>query len=141
LDANPELQEQIEHTKAFLEAQEPELDEEIFRLKSEGHLDRRSTSKIRTALDDARVSMAGVAAGMHKGEPVDGWTARMIAYELGMAADTLAHQAKEIEKALGSAASEDEPSSLKLRRDLAELLKSTSDLLQMTAQAIVKNLR
>jgi hypothetical protein len=71
----------------------------------------------------------------------------MIAYELGMAADTLAQQADRIEARLDEAPAHDERSGdgdtpePNLRRQLAEYLDSTSRLLHETAQAIVRNLK
>lgn len=142
------LRDQIQRTKAFLDDKESEVDDEIDRLKTEGLLDRRSTSKIRTALDDARGSMSGMAEEMHAGIQVDGWTARMIAYELGMAADTLAHHAGQIETNLSEPPPEsrDEPKDgrsvdLDQRLQLAETLKTASTLLRQTARAIVRSLR
>ncbi len=147
LQAKPALREQIDRTKEFLDEKEPEVDSQILRLKSDGLIDRRSTTKITSALDDARISMSGMAEGMQSDEQLDGWTARMIAYELGMAADTLAQQADKIETEVsespagqngpesGDAASQDQ------RRELVATLRETSGLLKKAARAIARNVK
>ena len=143
----PELREQIERTKAYLDENRSVVDNEIARLKSEGQLDRRSTSKIRSTLDIVRDTMSGMAEGILAEEQIDGWTARMIAYELGMAADALAEQADQIERELnGPPAGDDRsgdgqsPETVR-QRHLAQTLKMTSGLLRSTAQAITRNVR
>ncbi|MEA3273804.1 MAG: hypothetical protein U9Q81_00580, partial [Pseudomonadota bacterium] len=77
----------------------------------------------------------------------DGWTAHMIAYELGMAGDTLAQQAERIEQHLAQTIESADGSQsgdqleLEQRQQLARTLRATSRLLRETAQAIVGNLR
>lgn len=144
LSPAPALQEQYKKTRTFLNEKVSEVDDQISQLKSSGALGRRSATAIRSALNNARVSMSGMAGGMQEEEPVDGWTARMFAYELGMAADTLTGQAEKIETNL-SAPREAEPQDGQPRdpvqqRQLAQTLKEASALLRKTAQAITDNL-
>lgn len=147
LQAEPALREQIDQTKTFLDDKESEVDGQVSRLKTEGLIDRRSTTKIRSALDDARGSMTGMAEGMQSDQQLDGWSARMIAYELGMAADTLAQQAEKIETELvATAGSPTDPgiaNSAKRdqRRDLIATLRETSTLLHKAARAIAGNVQ
>lgn len=148
LDPDPALREQIERTKSYLEENKTEVDEAIVRLKTAGQLDRRSTSTIRNALDNARDAMNGMAEGMNPtAKQYDGWTARMIAYELGMAADALVQQANQIETELNEPhtgnAQTGNGHSLELdkQRDLVQTLKTTSTLLRSTAQAITRKLK
>jgi len=147
LQAEPALREQIDQTKAFLDDKETEMDGQISHLKTEGLIVRRSTTKIKSALDDARGSMTGMAEGMQSDRQYDGWTARMIAYELGMAADTLTLQADKIESEVGGAAEvsadarEDDAAALDQRRDLIATLRETSSLLHKAARAIAGNVK
>ena len=146
LQPAPALQEQIERTKAFMDDKESELDDEISRLSSEGHLDRRSSAKIRSALHEARDTMAGMTAEDPNEQQIDGWTARMIAYELGMAADTLEQQADKIETELnGVPKSDDRPhqdgAKVSDQQQLVHTLNETANLLRNIAQAIVRNLK
>ena len=91
--------------------------------------------------------MTGMAEGMQAEEQLDGWTARMIAYELGMAADTLTLQADKIESEVGGAAEvsadarEDDAAALDQRRDLIATLRETSSLLHKAARAIAGNVK
>jgi hypothetical protein len=147
LNPDPALQEQYKRTRAFIDGKVSEVDGQISRLKTQGVLDRRSATKIRSALSNARVSMTGMAGGMQQDGQIDGWTARMFAYELGMAADTLAQEAERIDAALSSAnGGDDGPRDSQLseqdqERQLAQTLKETSSLLRKTAQAITSNLK
>jgi len=147
LQAEPALREQIDQTKAFLDDKETEMDGQISHLKTEGLIDRRSTTKIKSALDDARGSMTGMAEGMQSKQQLDGWTARMIAYELGMAADTLAQQAEKIETELGATAEghgesrDDNSANRDQRQDLIATLRETSSLLHKAARAIAGNVK
>lgn len=147
LQAGPALREQIDRTKAYLDGQETEVDGQISRLKSDGLIDRRSTTKIKSALDQARGSMTGMAEGMQSDKQYDGWTARMIAYELGMAADTLTLQADKIESEVGAAAEgrdqsrDDNSANRDQRLDLITTLRETSSLLHKAARAIAGNVR
>lgn len=141
------LREQIERTQTYLDEHLTGMNKEISRLKTEGVLDRRSTSEIRNALNHARNSMTGATEGIEANEQIDGWTARMISYELGMAADMLAKQAGPIEAALnarpggGDGASGALPSEEIERLNLADTLRESSSLLKQTAQAIVSHLK
>ena len=147
LNPEPALQEQYNRTRAFLDDKVSEVDGQISRLKTEGILDRRSATKIRSALDNARISMTGMAGGMQEKEQVDGWTARMFAYELGMAADTLTQQAEGIEANLDATTGDSDGPQDGLspepeqQRQLARTLKETSSLLRETARAIADNLK
>lgn len=147
LTPEPALRKQIERTMVFLNEDATGLDDEIFGLKNAGILDRRSMSKIRNALNRARGSMSRVAKGMEADERMDGWTARMIAYELGLAADTLAQQADMIGAKLssnpsgGDGSPEGESSDAPQPRGLATTLTEGGNLIRETAQAIVRNLR
>jgi len=142
----PALREQIERANLFLEAQARGMTGEISHLKLDGFLDRRSISKIHSALDHARGSMARITEGIEGEQQVDGWTARMIASELGLAADTLAEQADSIEAELNAGpegsegAAIDDSSDVEQRRHLAKTLRQGSSLLKETARAIVRNL-
>jgi hypothetical protein len=142
-----ELRDQIETAKAFLDENTATMNSEISNLKTAGLLDRRSTSKIRNALDHARHSMAEVAESVDSKEQINGWSARMIAFELGMAADTLAKQADPVEAALGAddkveGVQQNGLSSVaEQQRNLAKTLKESSKVLRETAQAIVQHLQ
>ena len=147
LKPEPALQEQYKKTRAFLDEKVTEVDGQISRLKTDGVLDRRSATTIRSALNNARVSMTGMAGGMQEEEPVDGWTARMFAYELGMAADTLTRQAVQIVEDLDATAEGKvepkarQPQDPDQQRQLAQTLIETSGLLRETARAITDNLK
>jgi hypothetical protein len=147
LSRESDLREQIETAKAFLDENAVAMMSEISRLKTAGLLDRRSTSKIRNALDHARHSMAEVAESVDSNEQINGWSARMISFELGMAADTLAKQADPIEAASDAVAKvegeqQDGTSSVgEQQKNLAKTLNESSRLLKETAQAIVRHLR
>jgi hypothetical protein len=147
LSPESDLREQIETAKAFLDENAVAMMSEISRLKTAGLLDRRSTSKIRNALDHARHSMAEVAESVDSNEQINGWSARMISFELGMAADTLAKQADPIEAASDAVAKvegeqQDGTSSVgEQQKNLAKTLNESSRLLKETAQAIVRHLR
>lgn len=143
----PALQQQYNRTSAFLDEKLFEVDEQVSRLKTDGVLDRRSATTIRSALNNARVSMTRMAGGMQENEQVNGWTARMFAFELGMAADTLRKQAVEIEMNLDRATAgrdgQQEVRSMELdqQRELAQTLNETGILLRKTARAITENLQ
>lgn len=147
LSPEPALRQQYNRTRTFLDEKVTEVDGQISKLKTDGVLDRRSATKIRSALSNARVSMTGMAGGMQQREQVDGWTARMFAYELGMAADTLTQQASKIEMNLETAFGSDDGLSdrqsrdLEQQRQLAKTLNDTSVLLRETARAITDNLK
>jgi hypothetical protein len=147
LKPEPALREQYNRTRAFLDDRLSDVDGQISRLKTEGVIDRRSATKIRSALNNARVSMTGMAGGMQENKEVDGWTARMFAFELGMAADTLTREAERIEANLDSnkigkdEKEEERPSEPDQQRHLAHTLKETGSLLRSTAKAITANLK
>jgi hypothetical protein len=147
LSSEPDLREQIEATKAFLDENAAGINSEVSRLKTAGILDRRSTSNIRNALDHARHSMTDVAESIDAEEQINGWNARMFSYELGMAADALAEQADPIaatlnEDAKGEGEEQDSPLSVREQQmHLAKTLKESSKLLKETAQAIVRHLK
>jgi len=147
LQTEPALREQIDQTKTFLDDKESEMDGQISRLKNEGLIDRRSTTKIRTALDDARGSMTGMSEGMQSDQQLDGWSARMIAYELGMAADTLARQADKIDAEFSATAGSPTAPGIAnsadrdQRQDLIVTLRETSRLLHKAARAIAGNVK
>lgn len=145
----PVLREQIERTNVFLQENTPAMIKDTSELKSEGVLDRRGASRIRNALDHARRSLISLAESIEAEAQIDGWSARMISYELGMAADTFSKEAVSIE---AGAAPNTEPkggdgvpnglsSEGKRRRRLANVLRETSDLLKETARAIVHHLK
>lgn len=148
LDLESALRSEVDGTNALLDDRESTLTDEIARSKGEGYLDRRSTSTIEQAMDNARAAMAGMAGAMHGDEQLNGRTARMIAYELGMAGDALAQQADKIEANLAQAPAP-EPAdgpqggrSLESeeRGHLAQTLRTIGKRLQETAHAIVRNL-
>ncbi len=142
----PALREQIERTKAFLDTHAKELDGELFHLKSEGFLDRRNVSKIRSALEHVRGSIFQLTEGIEADQKIDGRVARMVSFELGMAADTLARQANEIDAELntGPASRGNAPNALLSEvarsRHLIKTLREGSNLVKDTAQAIVRYL-
>jgi len=145
----PVLREQIERTNVFLEENTPVMVKDTFELKSEGVLDRRGASRIRSALKHARLSMTKLAEGVGAEDRMDGWSARMISYELGMAADKFSKEVDliraEAASSTGSEASDgalDGLSSVEKReRRLTQSLSKASDLLKETAQAIVRYLK
>jgi hypothetical protein len=143
LSLDPALRERIARTRAFLDNSEQGLDSVIHRLRGEGLLDRRIASKIHSALGRARDSMSRLTAGIAANEQIDGWTARMISYDLGIAADSLAKQADAIEMGRGAESGSDgaptDPSG-DGEQQLAQRLKEGSTLLKETAQAIVLDL-
>jgi len=147
LDPQPALKEQYDRTRAFLDDEVSEVDGQISRLKSEGVIDRRSATKIRSALKNARASMTGMAGGMQENEQIDGWNARMFAFELGMAADTLTQNARSLEANLGATTGgshelEDGRSAKReQQRKLVQTLEQTGNLLRKTARAITENLK
>jgi len=147
LSPDPAMQEQFNRTKAFFDDMVPNIDDQISQMKTAGVLDRRSATKIRSALDNSRVSIARMAGDMQDIEQVDGRTARMFALELGMAADTLTLQAGKIETnlqaAIGSGDGQPDRQSPDQEQQwqLARALKKTSDLLHETARAVVDNLK
>jgi len=147
LIVEPALREQIERTETFLDDNAARIHREMLNLKIEGILDRRSTSKIRAALSDARRSITKAEEGVSAEEPIDGWTARMISYDLGMAADTLADLADPL-KAAPSTSSKggdqepDGPSAVgEQRLHLVKTLLQGASLLRETARAIVRHLK
>lgn len=129
----PSLREQIGKARSFFEEKAPELDQEMSRLKDQGVLDRRSASKIRNALHHARSAVTEIADRIDANERIDGWTARMTSYELGMAADALTKQADAVATAMSSAG--EEPSTLSIT------LREGSSLSKETARAIVHYLK
>jgi hypothetical protein len=137
----------LRQTKTFLDDTGAEVDDELSRMRTEGQLDRRSMSRLQGALDNARGSMDRIVAGTQGGEPVDLWTARIMAYELGMAADTLSQQAHDMETGLGSgpdgatSPSEGRSRDPDPRRHLARTLITTGDLLRESALTIARNLK
>jgi hypothetical protein len=147
LIVEPPLRQQIERTEAFLDENAARIHSEMLNLKTEGILDRRSTTKIRSALSDARRSMTKAEEGLSAEEPIDGWTARMISYDLGMVADTLAAQADPLKAApsIQPKGGREEPDGLSAvgeqRLDLAKTLQEGTSLLRETAQAIVRHLK
>lgn len=144
---DPGLREQIERTSAFLRQNAPRTDEGIFLLKDEGLLDRRGASKIRAAFDHARSSMARLTKSLEADEHINGWTARMISYELGMAADVLRQQARLIRTSLntgprdGDAVPKGSSSEMGQPQYLVTTLTESSELLKGTAVGIVRHLK
>lgn len=144
----PALREEIDWIIALLEETESSLSAEIARSKGDGYLDRRSASTIEGAMDDARAAMAGMAGAMRGDEQLNGRTVRMIAYELGMAGDSLAQQADKIEAMLAQSAIPDPagapPGGRSLQSEqrvhLAQALRMTGKRLQEVAHAVVGNL-
>ncbi len=61
-----------------MDTQVKELDGEISRLRNEGLLDRRSASKIRSALGHVRGLISRIAEGAEANKKIDGRTARMV---------------------------------------------------------------
>jgi hypothetical protein len=146
LSPEPALQQQFTRTRAFFDDKVPDIDAQISQLKSAGILDRRSATKLRSALDNARVSITRMAGDMRDIEHVDGRTARMFAFELGMAADTLTRQAGKIETNLQAATGssdglpDGQSPDREQQRQLGQALNETSDLLRETAGAVMDNL-
>lgn len=142
----PAFRAQIERTRVFLNTHVKGLDGELFRLRDAGFLDRRSSSKIRSALKHVRVSISHLAEGIEANEKINGRTARMVSFDLGMAADTLAQQATELDAELNTAPRGREealnsPSSEVTRpQHLAKTLREGGKLVKETAQAIVRHL-
>lgn len=139
----PALRIRIERTRVFLDTRVKSLDGELSRLKNEGLLDRRSISKIRSALEHIGSSISRMAESIEANEKIDGRAARMVSYELGMAADTLARQANEID-----AGSDRHDNAVKgvssetIRPQYpAKTLREGSRLVKETAQAIVRHLK
>jgi len=147
LSPDPAFREQIERTKAFLDTHEEGLDSEVSRLKNEGFLDRLSASKIRSALERVRNSISHLAEGIETDQKINGWTVRMVSFELGMAADTLARQANGINaESNAGPESRDNPanghsSETTRLRHLIKILREGDDLVRETAQAIVRHLK
>jgi hypothetical protein len=147
LSAEPALQQQFDRTRAFFDDEVRGYNDQISQLKSAGILDRRTATKIRSALNSARNSITRMAGEMQNIEHVDGRTARMFAFELGMAADTLTLQAGKIETNLPAAiGSSDGPPDgqspdQEQQQHLAQALKKTSDLLHETAGVVMENLK
>ncbi|MCB2264330.1 MAG: hypothetical protein LGR52_15525 [Candidatus Thiosymbion ectosymbiont of Robbea hypermnestra] len=140
----PALRARIERTWAFLDTNRDGLDAGLFRLKNAGFLDRRGRSGIRSALERARDSLSRLAKDLEANKTIDGWTARMVSYELGMAADTLVQQASRIDAA--SNAERDNAGNGRLSeatqaRSLANGLKEGGSLMRETAHAIVDHLQ
>jgi len=139
----PALRTRIERTRVFLDTRIKNLDGELSRLKNEGLLDRRSVSKIRGALEHARGSISRMAESIEANEKIDGRAARMVSYELGMAADTLARQANEIGAGPDhhdNAVKGVSPETIRPQY-LARTLREGSRLVKETAQAIVHHLK
>jgi hypothetical protein len=147
LSPEPDLREQIGRTQVFLDDNLTAINSEISRLKTQGQLDRRGTSKLRNALNHARESLTRVTESIDTDQQIDGWTARMISYDLGMAADALAQQAGLIEEALNARIEgrEGGPVALSSKGNpksyLVNTLTETSGLLKETARAIVRYLK
>jgi len=137
------LRTRIERTRIFLDTRVKSLDGELSRLKNEGLLDRRSVSKIRSALEHARDSISRMAESIEANEKIDGRAARMVSYELGMAADTLARQANELDAGPDHHDDAVKGISPEMARpqDPAKTLKEGSRLVKETAQAIVHHLK
>lgn len=147
LSPQPALQQQFLRARDFFDDKVPDIDGQISQLKTAGILDRRSATKIRSALDNARVSITRMAGDMRDIEHIDGRTARMFAFELGMAADTLTHQAGKIETSLQAATGssdglpDGQSPDREQQRKLGQALNETSDLLRETAGAVMDNLK
>jgi len=139
----PAFRAQIERTQVFLGTQVKGLDGAISRLRTEGLLDRRSASKIRTALEHARGSISRLAEGIEANKKINGQTARMVSFELGMAADTLARQANEIDADPDNHNNVVKGISPETTQSqyLAKILRENSDLVKETAQTIVRHLK
>lgn len=139
----PAFRVQIERTRVFLDTQVKGLDGELFRLRNEGLLDRRSAAKIRGVLEHIRGSISRIAEGIEADEKIDGRAARMVSYELGMAADTLAQQANEIDADPDHHDNAGNGISLEMAqpRHLVKTLREGSNLVKEIAQAIVRHLK
>lgn len=142
----PDLRQQIEWTKRVIDTNATRLESEISQLKNDGFLDRRSSAKIRNALHQAQSSIAQITDRIEANEPIDGWTARMTSYELGLAADALARQADAVDMALGSSPGSDgggpggNVSEGEQPQNLAKILRESSRLSKKTARSIVRHL-
>jgi len=143
LRPEPAVRIRIERTRVFLDTRVKDLDDELSRLKDEGLLDRRGISKIRSALEHVRSLISRMAESVEANEKIDGRAARMVSYELGMAADTLARQANEL--AAGPDHHDDAVKGVspEMARPQypAKTLREGSRLVKETAQAIVHHLK
>jgi len=139
----PAFRAHIERTRTFLDTEVKELDGELSRLRNEGLLDRRGASKIRRALEHIRGSISRIAEGIEADEKIDGRAARMVSYELGMAADTLVQQANEIDADPDrhDNAVNGVPPETAQSRHLVKTLRESGNLVRETAQAIVRHLK
>jgi len=147
LTRGPALQERFNRTRTFLDEKAIKVNGQVSRLKLDGALGRRTATKIRSALDKARTLLSSIEEDLRGKEQVDGWTAHMYAYDLGMAADTLSGQARKIETNLRSAiGAGDAPRGglspeLEEQQRLAGTLMNAAGLLRETAGAITENLK
>ena len=149
LQLHPEavFQEQVKGTKELLDGKEPEVLDQLDRLRSGGHLDRRSASAIPDALANARVTTNALAAEILAGKPIPGAEARSMARALGVAADSLTQQASEIETGLSGMPAGGEPtpeggsSHLDLQRGLVQDLTTIGERLRGTAHGVMENLK
>ncbi len=139
----PALRAQIERTRLFLDTQVEGLNGELSRLRTEGLLDRRSASKIRSALEHIRGSISRMAEAIEANKKIDGRAARMVSYELGMAADTLAQQVNKIDTDPDNHDNAVKGVSLETAqlRYPARTLSECSKLVKETAHAIVRHLK
>jgi len=140
--AGPELRIQIESTETFLAG----LTVDVGRLKAEGAVDRRSFTEIRTAIDHAHGSIMRLSADIEAQRRIDGEAARLVSYELGLAADALVDQAKLLDGdstaavAAETAIGDGSMSEAEQRQYLAARLRQSADLLKGTARHIVAQL-
>lgn len=147
LALEPAFREQIERTRAFLDTHENKLNTELARLKSEGIIYRGDNSQIRGALDHIRGSISRITESIETNQRIDGWAARMVSYELGIAADTLAQRANEIDARLKAnpgtlgAAPHDPGAAAARPRYLVKTLEETSNLMKETGQTIVHHIQ
>jgi len=130
----PAFRVQIERTRVFLDTQVKGLDGELFRLRNEGLLDRRSAAKIRGALEHIRGSISRIAEGIEADEKIDGRAARMVSY---------AQQANEIDADPDHHDNAGNGISLEMAqpRHLVKTLREGSNLVKEIAQAIVRHLK
>lgn len=139
----PALRAQLERTRLFLDTRVKGLNGELSRLRNEGLLDRRGASKIRSALEHIRGSISRMAEAIEANKKIDGRAARMVSYELGMAADTLARRVNKIDTDPDNhdnAVKGVSPETDRLRY-LAKTLGEYSNLVKKTAHAIVRRLK
>lgn len=148
LVSEPVLRTQMESTEELLGGNTGGLAAEVSRMKADGVLDRRSATEIRTALDHARDSIGRLTQDIEARRHIDGEKARLVSYELGLAADALVQQADAISTEPDGVAAAVPPwppvapsSDTEQRQQLAARLRQSADLLRGTARQIVADLR